>query len=100
MVLRAKGMSEINIKRFQNMYENAEIRVVVNGEIGRAIKVKRCVRQGAPSPILLFLYNIGPIICYLEKRLTGIVLYRMPVAGPVNQDEPPLPPLEDTYRVI
>ena len=56
-VLHAKGMTKQNIQRFLNMYKNAVIRIVVNGVIGNAIEVKRCVRQGAPSSMLLFLYN-------------------------------------------
>ena len=33
------------MERFRNMYKNAVIRVVVNGEVGREIKIRRCVRQ-------------------------------------------------------
>ncbi len=41
MVMLAKGMSERNVQRFRNMYRDAEIRVVVSGVVGGAIKVKR-----------------------------------------------------------
>ena len=37
LVLLAKGMSQQNVERFRNMYKNAVIRVVVNGEVGREI---------------------------------------------------------------
>ena len=99
LVLLKKGMSKANVDRFGNMYKDAEIRVVVNGEIGNAIKVKRCVRQGAPSSMLLFLYNMDPVLNFLERRLTGITLYRMPIMGPTLQGEDPLPPKEETYKI-
>ena len=99
MVMLAKGMSERNVQRFKNMYRDAEIRVVVNGVVGGAIKVKRCVRQGAPSSMLSFLYNMDPVILYLEKRLKGLDLYRMPIQGPVMEDEEQLEDDLDNYSV-
>ena len=69
------------------MYQDAEIRVVVNGQVGSAVKVKRCVRQGAPSSMLAFLYNMDPIIIHLENRLKGIELYRMTVQGPPREEQ-------------
>ena len=99
LVLLAKGMSPANVQRYRNMYKRAVIKVVVNGEIGSAIRVKRCVRQGSPLSMLLFLYNMDPCIQYLDRRLTGISLYKMPVAGPICQEGTPLEPLEESYKV-
>ena len=71
MVLRAKGLSQVNTDRFLNMYRDAAIRVVVNNEVGKEIKVKRCVRQGAPPSILLFLYNVAwtRLSCTWRRKL-------------------------------
>ena len=99
MVLLAKGLSHQNVERFRKMYKTAVIRVVVNNEVGREIKIRRCVRQGAPPSMLLFLYNIDPVIVFLEKRLTGILLYNYPVAGPTLPDQVALPALEDRYTI-
>lgn len=99
LVLLAKGLTRTNVQRFKNMYKDAVIRVVVNGVIGKAIKVKRCVRQGAPSSMLLFLYNMDPAVVHLENRLQGITLYQMPVLGPVRPGEPALLPIEEKYKV-
>ena len=99
LVLLAKGLTQQNVERFRNMYKNAVIRVVVNGEVAREIKIRRCVRQGAPPSMLLFLYNIDPVIVYLERRLTGILLYRLPVVGPVLPGQEALPMLEDKYTI-
>lgn len=98
-VLLAKGLSTENVRRISNQYKNAKIRVVVNNEVGGEIKIKRCVRQGAPSSMILFLYNVDPVLVYLEKRLTGISLYKLPVYGPVNEDLAPLPCLEEKFTV-
>ena len=57
-VLLAKGLPSKNVKRISNQYKNAKIRVVVNNEVGKEIKIKRCVRQGAPSSMVLFLYIV------------------------------------------
>ena len=49
--------------------------------------------------MLLFLYNIDPVIVYLEKRLTGVLLYKYPVAGPTLPNQEALPALEDKYTI-
>ena len=52
--------------------------------------------------MFFFAYGIDPLICYLESRLTGILIHSLPVQGPA----PPgsvsgtLPPLEERYKVI
>ena len=98
-MLLAKGLSQDNTARFLNMYRDAAIRVVVNNEVGKEIKVKRCVRQGAPPSMLLFLYNVDPVIVFLEKRLTGILLYSMPVLGPGLPGQPNLPHSDEKYTI-
>ena len=85
--------------RFLNMYRDGAIRVVVNNVVGKEIKVKRCVRQGAQPSMLLFLYNVDPVIIYLEKRLKGILLYNGPVLGPLLPDQTPLPDMSDKYTI-
>ena len=37
---------------------------------------------------------------YLEKRLTGLPIYRLPVSGPALRGEPPLPHLDERFKVI
>ena len=69
LVLKAKGMTPANISRFSNMYKEAVIRVVVNGEIGNAVKIKRCVRQGSPLAMLEFLYELISKIPYIENYI-------------------------------
>ena len=49
--------------------------------------------------MLLFLYNVDPLIIYLEKRLEGILLYKRPVLGPVLEGQGPLKAQEERYTV-
>ena len=48
----------------------------------------------------LFSHGIDPLLCYLEKRLKGILISSLPVQGPVLHGEPPLQPCEERYKVI
>ena len=47
------------------------------------------MRQGAPPSLLLFLYNVDPVI----------LLYNGPVLGPLLPDQPPLPDQSDKYTI-
>ena len=48
----------------------------------------------------LFSFGIDPILGYLEKRLTGILITSLPLLGPVPAGCPPLRPLEERFKVI
>ena len=48
----------------------------------------------------LFSYGIDPLLCYLEKRLKGILITSLPVHGPVLPGLPPLLRREERYKVI
>ena len=52
--------------------------------------------------MFFFAFGIDPLITYLDKRLSGILIMSLPVLGPVPHDSSSisLPPLEERYRVI
>lgn len=52
--------------------------------------------------MFFFAYGIDPLITYLERRLTGILICSLPVLGPVLESSMSrtLPPMEERYRVI
>ena len=60
------------------------------------------LRQGDVPSMFFFAYGIDPLINYLEKRLSGILISSLPVLGPVQEGStsPTLPPLEERYRVV
>ena len=103
MVLRKKGLSEVVINRLSNLYNDNLSIVVVNNIEGKCIKNTRLsLRQGDVPSMFFFAYGIDPLITYLERRLSGIVIYSLPVLGPVLNDSRlrTLPPLEERYRVV
>ena len=48
-----------------------------------------------------FAYGIDPLICFLEKRLQGILIHSLPIHGPPPDEKSgPLPNLEIRYKLI
>ena len=50
--------------------------------------------------MFFFAYGIDPLINYLKKRHTGIIIASIPVLGPPSQLSERLSPIEERYRVI
>ena len=53
------------------------------------------LRQGDVPSMFFFAYGIDPLITYLERRLSGILIYSLPMSGPVemNSRTVTLPPM-------
>ena len=48
-----------------------------------------------------FAFGIDPLLSFLDRHLTGIPIYSLPVLGPSNQGESfPLPPLEERFKAV
>jgi hypothetical protein len=100
-VLERKGLHKKTIKRYSNLYSNNISVVVVNNIEGKAIKnIRLSLRQGDIPSMHLFGFGIDPVLTYLEKRLEGILIASLPVHGPTLNHSPPLPPLEERYKVM
>ena len=103
MVLEKKGVSTKVIKRLKNLYhENVSI-IVVNNIEGKTVRnIRLSLRQGDKPSMFFFAFSIDPLIIYLEKRLTGILITSLPVLGPVPEHYPlkALPPIEERYKVM
>ena len=86
MVLEKKGVSTKVIKRLKNLYhENVSI-IVVNNIEGKTVRnIRLSLRQGDKPSMFFFAFSIDPLIIYLEKRLTGILITSLPVFGPVPE---------------
>ena len=102
MVLAKKGLCEEALNRATNLYGDSLSIVVVNNVLGRAIpNIRESIRQGDKASMEWFTFGIDPVISYLEKRLTGILIHSLPIQGPVPRPlSPPLPPQELRYKVI
>ena len=83
-VMEKKGMSLEVIKRFKNLYMKNYSIIVVNNIPGRCIEnVRLTVRQGDKCAMEIFTFGMDPVLCYLEKRLEGILIHSLPVQGPI-----------------
>ena len=101
LVLQKKGACQELITRLENLYSNNYSIVVVNNIPGAAVKnIRLTLRQGDVPSMELFSFGIDPLLCLLERVLTGILITSVPVLGPSQLHEPPLPPLELRYKVI
>ena len=58
------------------------------------------MRQGDLPSVYWFSYGIDPLPLYLDRRLQGILLYSTPTLGPSLPNSPPLPQLQERYRLI
>ena len=100
-VLEKKGLSQAVIQRLQNLYSDNISIVVVNNIYGKSIQNKRLsLRQGDVPSMFFFAYGIDPLITFLEKRLTGILITSIPVSGPSQEHSDPPSPIEERYKVI
>ena len=101
LVLEKKGLASEALDRFSNIYSDGITVPVINNIPGKAINNKRLsLRQGDRPSGVWFCYGIDPLLTYLEKRLQGILIYSLPVHGPVLHGQGGLlPPLETRYKV-
>ena len=100
-VLQAKGLSEVVLKRLLNLYSHNITIVVINNILGKSFENKRwSIRQGDRPSSILFCYGIDPHLVWLDKRLRGIPIYRMPASGPLPEaNQSPLT-VTEFFRLI
>ena len=97
-----KGLDPKVIARYCNLYSSKNISlVVVNNKVGKAIRnIRLSLRQGDLTSMHFFAYGIDPLLIFLNKRLTGILIYSLPVSGPIESDGYPLVPQEQRYKIV
>ena len=101
-VLQKKGLAKEALDRFTNLYKEGLTIPVINNKPGSILVNNRLsLRQGDRPSGLWFCFGIDPLLVYLAKRLTGILIHSLPVLGPAPQDQPcQLPALETRYKVL
>ena len=101
MVMEKKGACEEFLSRLRNLYSNNLSVIVVNNVHGAAVEnVRLTLRQGDVPSMELFCFGIDPLLHRLERLLQGILIAEVPVHGPPLQGMPPLPNLEQRYKLI
>ena len=100
-VLEKKGACPEFITRLKNLYCSNLSVVVVNSVQGAAVEnVRLTLRQGDIPSMELFCVGIDPLLHRLERLLQGILIASAPVHGPSLQGMPPLPRLEQRFKLI
>ena len=100
-VLEKKGLHRDVILRLHNLYSNSVSIVVVNNIQGKAVKnIRLSLRQGDLPSMHFFSFGIDPLLCYLERRLHGILVCSLPTQGPALQGQDMLPPTEERFKVL
>ena len=101
MVMEKKGACEEFLSRIRNLYSNNLSVIVVNNVHGAAVEnVWLTLRQGDVPSMELFCFGIDPLLHRLERLLQGLLIAEVPVHGPPLQGMPPLPKLEQRYKLI
>ena len=103
LVMAKKGVCQEVIDRVRRIYADSTTTVVVNNIIGESfLNIRGSLRQGDVPSMYWFGVGIDPLLTYLDRRLAGIPLISLPVAGPTPEDAPlsVLPPAQQHYRVV
>ena len=103
MVLAKKGVCQAVIDRLRRLYADSTTVVVVNNLLGKTFQnIRGSLRQGDVPSMYWFAIGIDPLLVYLERRLSGIPITSLPVAGPPTENaaSPLLPPCQQSYKVI
>ena len=83
---RKKGLQYEAVKRLRRYYEDSIKIPIVNNVPGRRIINNRLtLRQGDCPSSTWFEYSIDPLLVYLDKRLSGILIYSKPILGPTKK---------------
>ena len=100
-MLEKKGLAAEVLNRFMNIYSDGITIPMINNTLGHRLSNKRLsLRQGDRPSGIWFCFGIDPLLVYLEKRLAGIVIHSLPVAGPAELGQPAqLQPMELRYKV-
>jgi len=75
-LLRKHGFSERFRQRLRNIYSNATSAIQINGFRSKPIPINCAVRQGCPLSMVLYAFCLNPLLCTLDKHLTGLSMGR------------------------
>ena len=103
LVLAKKGVCQAVIERIKRLYADSTTTVVVNNVMGESfLNIRGSLRQGDVPSMYWFGIGIDPLLNYLDRRLSGIPVTSLPVAGPTPEGAAghALPPLQQHYRVV
>ena len=103
LVLSKKGVCDQVVNRIKRLYADSTTIVVVNNVLGKQFSnIRGSLRQGDVPSMFWFSTGIDPLLIYLEKTLSGIPIFSLPVAGPAphTSASPTLNPLKQLYKLV
>ena len=95
-------MKAVTITRLKNLYSGGITVPVVNNTPLPAINDSRgSLRQGGTGSMEWFAFGIDPLLLFLEKNLSGILISSSPLSGPASEGETfPLLPYEERFKAM
>ena len=101
-VLKKKGVNPLVVDRLFRIYSDSTTTVVVNNVRGKTIDNRRgSLRQGDIPSMFWFSVGIDPLLVFLDRRLSGIPIYSLPLHGPEPEGAPDVPKeLREVYRLV
>ena len=103
LVMAKKGVCEEVTSRVKRIYADSTTTVVVNNILGETFSnLRGSLRQGDVPSMYWFGLGIDPLLVYLERRLSGIPMASLHVAGPTAEgaDSHVLPQVQQLYKVV
>ena len=86
-VLLQKKLDAKVAHRISNLYSDNFTIPVINQVHGKPIpNIRGSLRQGDIPSMYWFAVGLDPLLNYLERRLAGIPVFHLPLAGPAQED--------------
>ena len=86
-VLLQKNLDPKIVHRLSNIYSNNFTIPVINQVHGQPIpNLRGSLRQGDIPSMFWFAIGLDPLLFFLERPLAGIPVFRLPLAGPNQED--------------
>jgi hypothetical protein len=70
-ILQAYGITPWFCERIRTIYTNVTAAIQINGTITRSFPINSGMRQGCPLSMVLYGLCLHPLLCTLERKLTG-----------------------------
>lgn len=86
-IMREIGMENKAVRVFQNIITGITARIVVNGQMTRAVPLRRGVPQGSPLSMMLFAFSLEPFLRRLHSKLEGVSLSGVSLAVRAYADD-------------
>lgn len=71
-ILQQIGMEDRGLAVIHNMITDINASVSINGQLTKAIPIRRGIPQGSPLSMLLYVLSLEPLLRRIDEKLTGV----------------------------